>query len=108
MSTEKQLESTVCKEGINEDNYDTSFEISNFDELENIDKNILRGIYSYGFENPSPIQRKAIKPIIAGRDIIAQAQSGTGKTATFSIGALSLIDLKDNNTQVLVLSPTRN
>ena len=107
MSTEKQLESTVCKEGINEDNYDTSFEISNFDELENIDKNILRGIYSYGFENPSPIQRKAIKPIIAGRDIIAQAQSGTGKTATFSIGALSLIDLKDNNTQVLVLSPTR-
>ena len=90
-----------------ENNYDPSFEFSSFDELENIDKNILRGIFSYGFEKPSPIQRKAIKPIIARRDIIAQAQSGTGKTATFSIGALSLIDLKENNTQVLVLSPTR-
>lgn len=107
MSSENQLESPVCKGEINEDNYDSSFEISNFDELENIDKNILRGIYSYGFEQPSPIQRKAIKPIVARRDIIAQAQSGTGKTAAFSIGALSLVDLKDNNTQILVLSPTR-
>lgn len=104
MSTENRIESENSN---NEDTYDTSFEISSFDELENIDNNILRGIFSYGFEKPSPIQRKAIKPIIAGRDIIAQAQSGTGKTAAFSIGALSLIDLKDNNTQVLVLSPTR-
>jgi len=107
MSSENLLESPVCKGGVNEDNYDSSFEFSNFDELENIDKNILRGIYSYGFEKPSPIQRKAIKPIVAGRDIIAQAQSGTGKTAAFSIGALSLVDVKDNNTQILVLSPTR-
>jgi len=105
MSTEKQYESdNNVGSG---DAYDKSFEFSSFDELENIDKNILRGIFSYGFEKPSPIQRKAIKPIIAKRDIVAQAQSGTGKTATFSIGALSLIDLKDNNTQVLVLSPTR-
>lgn len=114
MSSEKHFESANSNrdinensKGNNEDNYDSSYEISNFDELENIDKNILRGIFAYGFEKPSPIQKKAILPIISGRDIIAQAQSGTGKTATFSIGALSLIDLKDNNTQVLVLSPTR-
>jgi superfamily II DNA/RNA helicase len=111
MSSEKHFESANSSKDISKDNnediYDSSYEISNFDELENIDHNILRGIFAYGFEKPSPIQKKAIKPIISGRDIIAQAQSGTGKTAAFSIGALSLIDLNDNNTQVLVLSPTR-
>ena len=108
MSSEKRFEIENNKGGINDgETYDASYEISSFDELENIDHNILRGIFGYGFEKPSPIQRKAIKPIIAGRDIIAQAQSGTGKTATFSIGALASINLKDNNTQVLVLSPTR-
>ena len=109
MSTEKRFESDSGSKINNEDNYDTSFEINSFDELQdlNVDSNILRGIYGYGFEKPSPIQKKAIKPIIAGRDIIAQAQSGTGKTAAFSIGALSLINLEENNTQVLVLSPTR-
>ena len=81
-------------------------EISSWDDLD-IDPNILRGIYAYGYEKPSPIQRKAIKPIIAGKDIIGQAQSGTGKTATFSIGALSLLNLNDPTTQVLILSPTR-
>jgi translation initiation factor 4A len=106
MSTEKRTESENSKGG-NDDSYDTSYEISSFDELENIDHNILRGIFGYGFEKPSPIQRKAIKPIISGRDIIAQAQSGTGKTATFSIGALSLVKLKEDYTQILVLSPTR-
>lgn len=80
-------------------------QINSWDEL-NISDDLLRGIYSYGFEKPSPIQSKAIKPIIDGRDIIAQAQSGTGKTATFSIGALSRIDLNDKNNQVLILSPT--
>ena len=80
-------------------------EINNWDEL-NIDQNLLRGIYANGFEKPSPIQRRAIKPIIDGRDIIAQAQSGTGKTATFSIGALSRINLDESTVQVLILSPT--
>jgi len=87
-------------------NWDPSHEISSWDELD-IDPNILRGVYSHGFERPSPIQQKAIIPIIQGRDVIAQAQSGTGKTATFSIGALSLIDLTENETQVLIMSPTR-
>ena len=81
-------------------------EINNWDELD-IDSNLLRGIYSYGFEKPSPIQKKAIKPIIMGRDLMIQAQSGTGKTATFTIGALQRLNVNENSTQVLILSPTR-
>jgi len=68
---------------------------------------LLRGIYGYGFENPSPIQQRAIKPIILGKDVIAQAQSGTGKTATFAIGSLQLIDTNKAEVQTLVLAPTR-
>jgi len=85
---------------------DVIYDIESWDELD-LDPNILRGIYAYGFEKPSPIQKKAIKPVILGKDVLAQAQSGTGKTATFTIAALSKIDLKDDNTQVLVMSPTR-
>lgn len=77
-----------------------------WDELE-IDENILRGIYGMGFEKPSIIQQKAIMPIIRKRDLIAQAQSGTGKTAAFSIGALSVVNVKESATQVLILSPTK-
>jgi len=91
---------------INETNKYLIQDFENWDDL-NLNQNILRGIFAYGFEKPSPIQKKAIKPIIEGKDIIAQAQSGTGKTATFSIGALQLLNLKNNNTQVLILSPTR-
>ncbi len=90
----------------NEEVFDTSTEINSWDELE-LSNDILRGIYAHGFEAPSPIQKKAIKPLIQKRDIIAQAQSGTGKTATFAIGALASIDLSSNTTQVLVLSPTK-
>ena len=64
--------------------YDLSYEIQEWDDLK-LDSKILRGIFAYGYEKPSPIQQKAIKPLIEGRDIIAQAQSGTGKTATFTI-----------------------
>ena len=101
------LKSEVSSDGNNEeDTFDSSYEISSWDDL-NINSDILRGIYSCGFDNPSPIQKKAILPIYMRKDIIAQAQSGTGKTAAFTIGALSIIDLNDNNTQVLILSPTR-
>jgi translation initiation factor 4A len=91
-----------------EDNYiyDTSYEINNWEDLD-IPPNLLRGIFAYGFENVSPIQKKAIKPLILKKDIIAQAQSGTGKTATFTIGALANINLEEKNVQVLILSPTR-
>lgn len=68
---------------------------------------LLKGIYSYGFEAPSAIQSRAIMQIISGKDTIAQAQSGTGKTATFSIGMLQAIEPKMRQTQALVLSPTR-
>jgi translation initiation factor 4A len=68
---------------------------------------LLRGIYANGFEKPSPIQRQAILPLFSKRDVIAQAQSGTGKTACFSIGALELIDTSKNVTQAMILSPTR-
>ena len=105
MLTETSINETSNNEGTNEI-LDPSYIIDSWDDLE-IEPSILRGIYAYGYEKPSPIQKKAIKPIISGRDIIAQAQSGTGKTATFSIGALSRIDLEKNKTQVLILSPTR-
>lgn len=68
---------------------------------------VLRGIYSFGFEKPSPIQSKAIKPMMDGKDLLAQAQSGTGKTGAFSIGTLNRIDTSKKTIQAIVLSPTR-
>jgi translation initiation factor 4A len=79
--------------------------INSWDNFE-IHPDILRGIYSYGFEKPSPIQSKAILPIQKGLDIIAQAQSGTGKTAAFTVGALSRVVLTDNYNQILIMAPT--
>ena len=81
-------------------------EINEWEEL-NVKLPLLRGIYANGFEKPSPIQRKAILPFFSKRDIIAQAQSGTGKTACFSIGALELVDPSKNAPQAMILSPTR-
>jgi translation initiation factor 4A len=87
--------------------FDSSeIQIHSWDELD-LNCNVLRGIFAYGFEKPSPIQQRAIKPIIEGRDVIAQAQSGTGKTATFTIGALQRVNIAEQTTQVLILSPTR-
>jgi translation initiation factor 4A len=79
---------------------------TSFDDM-NLKDDLLRGIYAYGFEKPSAIQQRAIMPILAGHDTIAQAQSGTGKTATFSISVLQQIDLKVNRCQALILAPTR-
>ena len=81
-------------------------DIKNWDDLD-INPSLLRGIYAYGFEKPSPIQEKAIVPLMNKKDLIAQAQSGTGKTAAFTIGSLQSIDITKNQTQVLILSPTR-
>jgi translation initiation factor 4A len=80
--------------------------IKSFDDL-NLKENLLRGIYAYGFEKPSCIQQKGIHPVIKGKDVIEQAQSGTGKTATFSIGLLQRLDENNNNIQAIVLAPTR-
>ena len=83
-----------------------NIEISSWEELDAKIK-LLRGIYAYGFEKPSPIQKKAIKPLFDKKDLIAQAQSGTGKTGCFTIGALQLIDTDEDTTQAMLLSPTR-
>ena len=55
---------------------------------------LLKGIYAYGYAKPSAIQQRAIKPILQGRDVVAQSQSGTGKTAVFSISALQMVEEK--------------
>jgi translation initiation factor 4A len=80
--------------------------IASFDDMP-LHQNLLRGIYSHGFEKPSAIQQRAIAPMIRGGDIIAQAQSGTGKTGAFSIGCLQRCDFRHRNLQALILSPTR-
>jgi len=77
-----------------------------FDEMD-LKEDLLRGIYAYGFEKPSTIQQRGIVPIVKGFDTIAQAQSGTGKTATFTIGVLERVDLGNRNCQALILAPTR-
>ena len=81
-------------------------EYTSFDDM-GIEDKILRGLYAFGFEKPSPIQQKAIVPMIAGRDLLAQAQSGTGKTGTFVIGGSCCIDPSKNEVQMVVISPTR-
>ncbi|KAL7079304.1 hypothetical protein ACQ4LE_001800 [Meloidogyne hapla] len=80
--------------------------IESFDNM-NLKEELLRGIYAFGFEKPSAIQQRAIVPCCTGRDVIAQAQSGTGKTATFSVSVLQRVDDKDPNVQALVMAPTR-
>eukprot|EP00698_Gefionella_okellyi_P002960 TRINITY_DN127_c0_g1_i1.p1 TRINITY_DN127_c0_g1~~TRINITY_DN127_c0_g1_i1.p1 ORF type:complete len:409 (-),score=121.23 TRINITY_DN127_c0_g1_i1:1278-2504(-) len=77
-----------------------------FDDM-NLRDELLRGIYAYGFEKPSAIQQRGIIPVIKGYDCIAQAQSGTGKTATFSIAILQSIDLSLKECQAMILAPTR-
>lgn len=87
-----------------ESNWDEVCE--NFDNME-LKEDLLRGIYAYGFEKPSAIQQRAIVPVVKGKDVIAQAQSGTGKTATFAISILQRIDMGLKECQALVLAPTR-
>uniref|UniRef100_A0A2K6K230 RNA helicase n=1 Tax=Rhinopithecus bieti TaxID=61621 RepID=A0A2K6K230_RHIBE len=91
-------------EGVIESNWNEI--VDSFDDM-NLSESLLRGIYAYGFEKPSAIQQRAILPCIKGYDVIAQAQSGTGKTATFAISILQQIKLDLKATQALVLAPTR-
>ena len=93
------------------ENYELSKNLEYYDSFEHpeigLKDSILKGIYSYGYEKPSPIQRVAIKPIIDGKDIVIQSHSGTGKTATFVIGLLQRIDESINKPQCIVVSNTR-
>ncbi|TIA74666.1 hypothetical protein E3P92_01131 [Wallemia ichthyophaga] len=89
--------------------FESSEEVSvatSFDKM-GLNEDLIRGIYAYNFEKPSAIQQRAIVPITKGRDVIAQSQSGTGKTGSFAISALQAIDTNVRDTQALVLSPTR-
>jgi len=86
--------------------FDTIAVYDSFDEM-NLKDDLLRSIYAYGFEKPSAIQKRGIVPLYKGGDIIAQAQSGTGKTATFSIGILNKIDENVKSCQAIILAPTR-
>jgi len=94
--------------GVNEMDIESNWEeaIDSFDQMELPDE-LLRGIYAYGFEKPSAIQQRAVRPTILGRDLIAQAQSGTGKTATFAVGTLARLDITKKKCQSLILAPTR-
>ena len=80
--------------------------IEDFEQM-GLNENIVRGIFTYGFKRPSEIQSLAIKPICDGRQVIAQAQSGTGKTGAFGIGVLNVIDTQILECQALLISPTR-
>jgi len=98
----------VQEGGVQDVDIDSNWEeaIEVFDEMD-LPEELLRGIFAYGFEKPSAIQQRAIKPVMLGRDLIAQAQSGTGKTATFAIGTLAKLDAGLRQCQALILAPTR-
>lgn len=107
MSADRQASSGM--EGMEpEGDIDTNWDqvCESFDDME-LRENLLRGVYAYGFEKPSAIQQRAIIPCIKGHDVIAQAQSGTGKTATFAVAILQTINTELRDVQALVLAPTR-
>jgi len=70
-------------------------------------EDLLRGVFAYGFDRPSPVQQRAIRPILRGRDVVVQSQSGTGKTSVFCLGALQAVDCGQQEPQAMLLSPTR-
>lgn len=82
-------------------------EFEAWEDIPDLNPQLMRGVYGYGFEKPSPIQQKSILSIIDGRDVIAQAQSGSGKTGAFAIGALNRVRLDLKQPQALIIAPTR-
>ena len=106
MSEQLNLETKPSNNKTTEITQDPNIQvISNWDDFD-LKPELLRGIYGHGFEKPSQIQQTAIKPMIDGRNVIAQAPSGTGKTGAFAIGTLERIDLTQNVTQAIILAPT--
>ena len=98
------VDSTEADEKLLESNWTEVVET--FEDMK-LKKDLLRGIFGHGFVRPSAIQQKGIMPLIVKKDTIAQAQSGSGKTATFVIGVLQNIDFEDLKTQALIIAPTR-
>jgi len=80
--------------------------LTSFDKI-GLKDDVLRGVFAYGFDRPSAVQQRAIRPIMKGRDVIVQSQSGTGKTSVFCLGALQAVDFNIQEPQALLLSPTR-
>eukprot|EP01084_Bolivina_argentea_P108364 193670_1 len=94
---------------------DTSYDIyryhcdkipESFEDM-NLREHLLRGIYTYGFEKPLPIQQRSILPIIKGRNIIVQSQSGSSKSSAYIIAILQILDLNEPQCQSLIIEPTR-
>ena len=84
----------------------TSEQTTSFDQME-LAKPLLKALVEVGYESPSPIQAETIPLLLEGRDVLGQAQTGTGKTAAFALPILSRLDTKQKDPQVLVLAPTR-
>ena len=84
----------------------TSATVTAFDQLA-LHKDIFKVLDEVGYETPSPIQAQTIPLMLEGKDLVGQAQTGTGKTAAFALPILSKLDLKQKKPQVLVLAPTR-
>ena len=104
---EHNTDQDTVKDDEKEEEEDIStMQASSFDQM-GLSEDLLKGIYCYGFEKPSYIQQRAVIPLYKGKDIIAQSQSGTGKTGAFLIGSINKLDLNLKKTQILVLSPTR-
>ncbi len=106
-STQNKTEDSDETESVSSLKLEDYLELKGWDDIPNCDMAVLRGVYAYGFENPSPIQQKAIPPMVDRRDMIAQAQSGTGKTGAFTVGSLNIIDTSKKTTQAIVMAPTR-
>jgi superfamily II DNA/RNA helicase len=99
--SQSKLASSLLTQVIDRMEFSTSKEVTvapTFEDM-HLKENLLRGIYAYGYESPSAVQSRAIVQICKGRDTIAQAQSGTGKTATFSISILQVLETSVRETQ---------
>jgi len=104
-SSNNKVRSVNKSEGVFETNQGVEV-VESFDDM-GLQDELLRGVYGIGWERPSPIQQRSILPMVQGRDLIAQAQSGTGKTGAFLISSLEMIDAGLKKCQVLLLAPTR-
>src|ERR1044072_4299231 len=72
-----------------------------------IDDRVLKALSDVGYESPSPIQAATIPPLLEGKDLVGQAQTGTGKTAAFALPILQRVRLEERRPQALVICPTR-
>jgi len=112
MSTGKKTTQSPFKGELNftektfQDNKSNPEKIKSFEDI-SLKENLLRGIYSYGWENPSSIQQQGIPAILTGNDVIMQAQSGMGKTGTFTVSLLQQIDENAPEVQGVIIVPTR-